>query len=142
MEKEITLVIMAAGLGSRFGERIKQLEPIGPYGELVIDYSVYDAVRAGFNHIVLIIRKDIEELVREKIGDRLSKQVKVSYAFQEKDDIPVKKELSSIRKNGDKYALTLYNGAESTQSATIKVTAKDISICETFTKHELKVIEI
>ena len=98
MEKEITLVIMAAGLGSRFGERIKQLEPIGPYGELVIDYSVYDAVRAGFNHIVLIIRKDIEELVREKIGDRLSKQVKVSYAFQEKDDIPVKKELSSIRK--------------------------------------------
>lgn len=98
MEKEITLVIMAAGIGSRFGERIKQLEPVGPNGEIIIDYSVFDAVRAGFNHIVLIIRKDIEELVRERIGNRLSGQVKVSYAFQEKDDIPVKKELSSSRK--------------------------------------------
>lgn len=98
MEKEVTLVIMAAGIGSRFGERIKQLEPIGPNGELIIDYSVYDAIKAGFNHIVLIIRKDIEALVREKIGDRLSKQVKVSYAFQEKDDIPLKRELSAVRK--------------------------------------------
>lgn len=98
MEKEITLVIMAAGIGSRFGERIKQLEPVGPDGELIIDYSVYDAVRAGFNHIVFIIRKDIEQLVREKIGDRLSKHVRISYVFQEKTDIPVRKELAEIRK--------------------------------------------
>lgn len=98
MEKEMTLVIMAAGIGSRFGERIKQLEPVGPDGELIIDYSVYDAVRAGFNHIVFIIRKDIEQLVREKIGDRLSKHVRISYAFQEKTDIPVRKELAEIRK--------------------------------------------
>ncbi len=98
MEKEITLVIMAAGIGSRFGQKIKQLEPVGPSGELIIDYSVYDAVRAGFNHIVFVIRKDIEQLVREKIGDRLSKHVKISYAFQEKTDIPVRKELGSIRK--------------------------------------------
>lgn len=98
MEKEMTLVIMAAGIGSRFGERIKQLEPVGPNGELVIDYSVYDAVRAGFNHIVFIIRKDIEQLVRQKIGDRLSKHVRISYAFQEKTDIPVRKELAEIRK--------------------------------------------
>ena len=62
MEKEITLVIMAAGIGSRFGQKIKQLEPVGPNGELIIDYSVYDAVRAGFNHIVFVIRKDIEQL--------------------------------------------------------------------------------
>ena len=55
MEKEITLVIMAAGIGSRFGQKIKQLEPVGPDGELIIDYSVYDAVRAGFNHIVFVI---------------------------------------------------------------------------------------
>lgn len=98
MEKEITLVIMAAGIGSRFGQKIKQLEPVGPNGELIIDYSVYDAVRAGFNHIVFVIRKDIEALVREKIGDRLSKHVKISYAFQEKTDIPVRKELGEIRK--------------------------------------------
>lgn len=98
MEKEITLVIMAAGIGSRFGQKIKQLEPVGPNGELIIDYSVYDAVRAGFNHIVFVIRKDIEQLVREKIGDRLSKHVRISYAFQEKTDIPVRKELGEIRK--------------------------------------------
>ena len=98
MEKEITLVIMAAGIGSRFGEKIKQLEPVGPNGELIIDYSVYDAVRAGFNHVVFVIRKDIEQLVREKIGDRLSEHVKISYAFQEKSDIPVRKELAEIRR--------------------------------------------
>ena len=99
MEKEITLVIMAAGIGSRFGERIKQLEPVGPEGELIIDYSVFDAVKAGFNHIVFIIRRDIEALVREKIGDRLSEHVKISYAFQEKEDIPVRRELVAERKS-------------------------------------------
>ena len=97
MNKEITLVIMAAGIGSRFGKKIKQLEPIGPDGELLMDYSVYDAVKAGFNHIVFIIRRDIEELFRKAIGDRLSEQVKVTYVFQEKEDIPIKKELSSLR---------------------------------------------
>lgn len=97
MNNEITLVIMAAGIGSRFGKRIKQLEPIGPSGELLMDYSVFDAVRAGFNHIVFIIRKDIEELFRNAIGDRLSEQVKVTYVFQEKEDIPLKKELSVLR---------------------------------------------
>lgn len=97
MEKEIALVIMAAGIGSRFGERIKQLEPIGPNGELMIDYAVSDAIRAGFNRVVLIIRKDIEALVREKIGDRLSRFVKVTYAFQEKDDLPVRRELAARR---------------------------------------------
>lgn len=97
MEKEIALVIMAAGIGSRFGERIKQLEPLGPNGELMIDYAVSDAIRAGFNHVVLIIRRDIEALVREKIGDRLSRFVKVTYAFQEKDDLPVRRELAARR---------------------------------------------
>ena len=98
MEKEITLVIMAAGIGSRFGEKIKQLEPVGINGELIIDYSVFDAIKAGFNHVVFVIRKDIEELVKEKIGNRLSKYVKISYAFQEKADIPTRTELAKIRK--------------------------------------------
>ena len=58
---DATLVIMAAGMGSRFGGGIKQLEPVGPNGEIIMDYSVYDAVRAGFNKVVFIIRKEIEE---------------------------------------------------------------------------------
>ncbi len=95
--KDITLVIMAAGIGSRFGERIKQLEPIGPNGELMMDYAVSDALRAGFTHVVLIIRRDIEALVREKIGNRFSRFVKVTYVFQEKDDLPVRRELAARR---------------------------------------------
>lgn len=97
MHKDITLVIMAAGIGSRFGERIKQLEPIGPNGELMMDYAVSDALRAGFTHVVLIIRRDIEALVREKIGGRLSRFVKVTYVFQEKDDLPVRRALAADR---------------------------------------------
>lgn len=95
--KDITLVIMAAGIGSRFGERIKQLEPIGPNSELMMDYAVSDALRAGFTHVVLIIRRDIEALVREKIGNRFSRFVKVTYVFQEKDDLPIRRELAARR---------------------------------------------
>lgn len=93
----VTLVIMAAGIGSRFGERIKQLEPIGPNGELLIDYSIYDAIQAGISKVVFIIRKDIEELFRKAIGDRIAKQIAVEYAFQEKTDIPVRQELAEKR---------------------------------------------
>ena len=67
---DLTLVVLAAGMGSRFGTRIKQLEPLGPNGELLIDYSIYDAIRAGFNRVVFIIRKDIEELFKSTIGNR------------------------------------------------------------------------
>jgi CTP:molybdopterin cytidylyltransferase MocA len=65
------LIIMAAGIGSRFGGGIKQLEPVGPSGEIIMDYSIYDALEAGFNQIVFIIRKDIEADFREVIGDRI-----------------------------------------------------------------------
>ena len=84
---EHTLVIMAAGLGSRFGS-LKQMEPVGPNGEFIIDYSVYDAIRAGFNKIVFIIRRDFYEAFRETIGKRLEGKVKVSYVFQELTDLP------------------------------------------------------
>ena len=84
---EYTLVIMAAGLGSRFGS-LKQITPIGPNGEFIIDYSVYDAIRAGFNKIVFIIRKDFYEDFRNTIGKRLEGKVKVEYVFQELDDLP------------------------------------------------------
>ena len=86
--KNCTLIIMAAGLGSRYGGGIKQLEPVGPDGEIIMDYSVYDAAAAGFDKIVFIIRHDIEKEFRERIGDRISKHVNVQYVFQETDDIP------------------------------------------------------
>lgn len=85
--KETALVIMAAGLGSRYGG-IKQLEPVGPSGEIIMDYSIYDALQAGFNKIVFIIRKDLEKDFHEVIGDRISRQVKTEYVFQELDALP------------------------------------------------------
>lgn len=86
--KDTTLVIMAAGIGSRFGGGIKQLEPMGPGGEIIMDYSIYDALQAGFNKVVFIIRKDLEKDFKEVIGNRIEKIVKTEYAFQELDDLP------------------------------------------------------
>ena len=86
--KETSLVIMAAGIGSRFGGGIKQLEPVGPSGEIIMDYSIYDALNAGFNKIVFIIRKDLEQDFKEIIGNRIEKIAPVEYAFQELDDLP------------------------------------------------------
>ncbi len=83
----MTLVILAAGLGSRYGG-LKQLDPVGPCGEFIIDYSVYDAVRAGFDEVCFIIRKEHLEDFKSTIGDRIARSVKVSYAFQSLDDLP------------------------------------------------------
>lgn len=81
------LVILAAGMGSRFGG-LKQVEPVGPNGELIIEYSVFDACRAGFDRVVMVIRKDIEREFRASIGRRLEEKVAVDYVFQEIDDVP------------------------------------------------------
>ena len=91
--KNVTLVIMAAGIGSRFGGGIKQLEPVGPNGEIIMDYSIHDALEAGFNKVVFIIRKDIEQEFKEVIGERIkaicaAHDVTVDYAFQDINDIP------------------------------------------------------
>lgn len=85
-----SLVIMAAGIGSRFGGGIKQLEPVGPNGEIIMDYSIKDAMEAGFDKVVFVIRKDLEKDFKEVIGNRIEKQICVEYAFQELDDIPEK----------------------------------------------------
>lgn len=81
------LLIMAAGMGSRFGG-LKQAAPVGPDGQMIIDYSVIDAVRAGFNKIVIVIRKDIEKDFREACGKRIEKQADVEYVFQSLDELP------------------------------------------------------
>jgi len=86
--KRTALVIMAAGLGSRFGGGIKQLAKLGPSGEIIMDYSIHDAIEAGFDKIVFIIRKDIEKDFREIIGNRIEKIAKCEYAFQEIDKLP------------------------------------------------------
>ncbi len=88
MVKKTALVIMAAGIGSRFGKGIKQLEPVGPSGEIIMDYSIHDALEAGFNKVVFIIRKDLEKDFKEIIGNRIEKLTEVVYAFQELDDLP------------------------------------------------------
>ena len=79
---------MAAGIGSRFGGGIKQLEAVGPNGEIIMDYSIHDALEAGFNKVVFVIRKDLEKDFKEIIGRRMEKLVEVEYAYQELDDIP------------------------------------------------------
>ena len=87
------LVIMAAGMGSRFGGGIKQLEPVGPNGEIIMDYSIHDAIETGFNKVVFIIRKDIKEAFHDAIGKRIEGicnrlNVEFTYAYQELDDLP------------------------------------------------------
>lgn len=82
-----TLVIMAAGMGSRYGG-LKQIDPVGPNGEIIIDYSIFDAVKAGFSKVVFIIKKENEEIFRRMVGNKVEKIVDVDYAFQSVDDIP------------------------------------------------------
>lgn len=92
-----TLVIMAAGIGSRYGAGIKQLAKMTDEGETIIDFSVYDAIKYGFNKVVFIIRKDIEKDFKNLIGNDISKHVKVEYAYQELNDLPVGFELPANR---------------------------------------------
>ena len=84
---ETTLLILAAGMGSRYGG-LKQVDPMGPDGETVLDYSVYDAIRAGFKRVVFIIREDFAQAFREGVGARFKGKIEVDYAFQKLDDLP------------------------------------------------------
>lgn len=97
-----SLVVMAAGIGSRYGGGIKQLEPVGLHDEIIMDYSIHDAVEAGFNKIVIIIRHDIEEAFRERIGKRVEKVcsdlgIEIYYAYQDIKDVPENAHISSDR---------------------------------------------
>ena len=87
MKKDLTLVILAAGMGSRFGG-LKQVEPIGPNGEFIIDYSIYDAIEAGFTKVVFLIKDEIYDLFRDTVGKRIEGKIPVAYAFQRIGDVP------------------------------------------------------
>ena len=93
----MTLLILAAGLGSRYGG-MKQLDGIGPCGELIIDYSVHDAIEAGFDKVVFIIKEENLGMFKEKIGDKISAFIKVDYAFQSTNNVPAKYNLPEGRK--------------------------------------------
>ena len=95
--KDTALVIMAAGIGSRFGGGIKQLEPVGPGGEIIMDYSIHDAMEAGFNKVIFIIRRDLEKDFKEIIGHRIEKLLLVEYAYQELQDLPAGYEVTPGR---------------------------------------------
>ena len=86
MNKDITLVILAAGMGSRFGG-LKQIEPMGPNKEFIIDYSIYDAIKAGFNKVVFLIKEENYEIFKETIGKRVEPHINVEYAFQKHDNL-------------------------------------------------------
>ena len=87
MSQKPVLVIMAAGMGSRYGG-LKQIDPVDREGDLIIDFSIFDAVEAGFEKVVFIIKKSIEKLFKEHIGNRMEKHVQVEYVYQENDRLP------------------------------------------------------
>ena len=87
MNKDMTLLIMAAGMGSRFGG-LKQIEPVGPSGEFMIDYSIYDAIKAGFNKVVFIIKEENYDIFEETVGKRIKNYINVEYCFQKINDLP------------------------------------------------------
>lgn len=93
---DCTLVILAAGMGSRYGG-LKQVDPVGPSGETIMDYSLFDAIRAGFSNVVFVIREEMKQDFHEKIGKALAERIHVEYAFQKLDDIPAGFEVPAER---------------------------------------------
>ena len=91
------LIVMAAGIGSRYGG-LKQVDPIGPSGEIVVDYAIFDALRAGFDKVVFVIRKEIEDVFREKVGRKIEQQVETAYVFQDLYDVPAGFQVPEERK--------------------------------------------
>ena len=106
-----TLLVLAAGMGSRYGG-LKQIDPVGPAGETIIDYSIYDALRAGFGKLVFVIRKDIEQQFREIVGARFEKHAPVEYVFQELDKLPAPYTLPAGRTKpwGTTHAILMADG--------------------------------
>ncbi len=102
MEK--TLLVLAAGMGSRFGG-LKQIEPVGPNGEFIVDYSIYDAIRAGFTKVVFVIKEENLEIFESTVGKRIKNHIKVEYAFQKMDDIPCEVPKDRVKPWGTGHAI-------------------------------------
>ena len=116
----MTLVIMAAGMGSRFGG-LKQVEPVGPNNEFILDYSIYDAIKAGFNKVVFIIKEENYDLFRETVGKRIESKIDVKYVFQKLSDVPdfVKTPDSRVKPWGTSHAILAAKNAVSEPFAVI-----------------------
>jgi NDP-sugar pyrophosphorylase family protein len=120
----LTLVVMAAGIGSRYGG-LKQIDPVGPSGEVVLDYSVFDALRAGFGRVVFIIRKDIEDDFREKIGRRIERAADTAYVFQSLDRLPPGFVVPEGRKKPWGTAQAILSCRDSVQTPFLAINADD-----------------
>ncbi|MFI3260372.1 MAG: sugar phosphate nucleotidyltransferase [bacterium] len=104
MKTDKTLLIMAAGMGSRFGG-LKQIESVGQSGEFIIDYSIYDAIQAGFSKVVFVIKEENLSLFEETVGNRLAEKIKVEYAFQSLEDTPIKIDQERVKPWGTAHAI-------------------------------------
>lgn len=132
MKKPI-LVVMAAGIGSRYGG-LKQTDPIGQYGELIIDYSVYDAIKVGFKKVIFIINKSIETEFKEIVGNRLMDFIEVDYAFQELNDVPKEIELPAERIKPLGTAHAIYSARHLIDAPFAVINADDFYGNEAFAK--------
>lgn len=120
----MTLVILAAGMGSRFGG-LKQIEPIGPNGEFIIDYSIYDAIKAGFNKVVFVIKEENYDIFRETVGKRVENKIEVAYAFQTLENIPTGYTLPDERVKPLGTAHALYSAMEMIDEPFALISADD-----------------
>ena len=129
--KDLTLVILAAGMGSRFGG-LKQIEPIGPNGEFIIDYSIHDAIKAGFTKVVFIIKEENYELFKNTVGKRVEDKIKVEYVFQDLKEIPNVVELPEDRVKPLGTAQAIYCTRNVVKESFAVITADDFYGGESF----------
>lgn len=122
--KDLTLVILAAGMGSRFGG-LKQIEPVGPNGEFIIDYSIHDAIKAGFNKVVFVIKEENYDIFKNTIGKRIEDKIKVEYVFQKLEDIPDIVELPKERVKPLGTAHALYSVRNNVNESFATINADD-----------------
>jgi NDP-sugar pyrophosphorylase family protein len=126
-----TLLVLAAGMGSRYGG-LKQIDPVGPSGETIIDYSIFDALRAGFGKVVFVIRKDIEDAFREIVGSRFEKRMAVDYAFQSLEDIPPRFAVPAGRTKPWGTTQAVFAGASVVREPFAAINADDFYGAESF----------
>lgn len=129
----ITLLVLAAGMGSRYGG-LKQLDQLGPNGEIMMDYSVFDAIRSGFTRAVFVIRRDFEAEFRERVGKRYSGHIKVEYAFQDKNDLPGNFKLPEGREKPWGTAHAVYAARELLDEPFVALNADDFYGSDSFIK--------